>query len=776
MTMSNDKSNSANLSTLAAWQCRTRARVERVRLRVAALRARVRSSVRRHLVSEGRHLFALTLLVGVVCGLVAVAFHLAIRAAESLLIERAMHAPGSTWMVWTVVSPTLGGLLGGAALTYIVPGARGSGIPQVKQAFAVEGGRIRFRDAFGKFIIGALQIGSGASLGREGPTVQICAGATSLLARATSLPPRNMRRLTPVGVAAGIAAAFNAPIAAVTFTIEEIVGALDQTVLSGVVIAAALAAVIERGILGVHPVIEVVQAYGLDHASSLPLYALLGVAASMVSVAFTDGLLKLRLWFRNSRAVPLWTQPAIGGLVTGLLAVLVLRFLGTSGLTGGGYETLGHALAGQLGTRVLLVLCAGKLVATVFSYSSGGAGGIFAPALFMGAMVGGAIGHLDVALLDHESRQLGAFALVGMGAVFAGVIRAPITSVLIIFEMTGGYGLVLPLMLANTTAYVLARRMRPTPIYEALLEQDGVVLPHSAPAVPALEQLLVSDAMTTDVVTAQPLLSLDEASRLVSERSFAGLPVIDGNGMVLGVAPTAELRARAAGSDRANPITTLLNAGHTIRSDATLLSAVVRMNDLGVRQLLVVDPATEPRLVGILAMSDLARAQTKTASAPARMSGSTRPIPPSELAAASLMYPAAVVPATTNVGELEALLRDAQAQALIVRYEGGDLGVILPESLHDFDRDKELQRMLIAGDVARAAPSLSQRTDLAELIKTISDGAAEAAIVLNPATSEPVGVVTKHALALALLEWHARRPSSLPRAVRHALTRDAPAR
>ncbi|MFO0726004.1 MAG: chloride channel protein [Myxococcota bacterium] len=509
---------------------------KRLRRRVAAWGVLARAFVRRHLTNESRHLFGLTLAVGVVCGLVAVSFHLAIQAAESLLIERALHAEGLSWMMWTILSPTLGGLFAGAALTWLVPGARGSGIPQVKQAFAMEGGRIRVRDAIGKFIIGAIQIGSGASLGREGPTVQICAGATSLLARLTSLAPRNMRRLTPVGVAAGIAAAFNAPVAAVTFTIEEIVGTLDQAVLSGVVIAAALAAVIERGILGVHPVIEVAQNYGLDHASSLPFYAFLGVAAAVLSVAFTDSLLWLRAWFRGFRTIPAWMHPGVGGVVTGGLTVLALRFLGTVGINGGGYSTLGAALAGQLGLRVLLVLCAAKLAATVFSYSSGGAGGIFAPSLFVGAMLGGAMGHLDVALLHHEQAQLGAFALVGMGAVFAGVIRAPITSVLIIFEMTGGYGLVLPLMLANMTSYVIARRWRPTPIYEALLAQDGVTLPHGAPRPPAREAraLEVPELSASALWTRAPLvprsLHLPELARALRGGSAAAVLVPERDG------------------------------------------------------------------------------------------------------------------------------------------------------------------------------------------------------------------------------------------------------
>ena len=246
------------------------------------------------------------------------------------------------------------------------------------------------------------------------------------------------------------------------------------------VVAAALAAVIERGVLGVHPVIEVGQVYRLEHASSLVLFGLLGVAAALVSVAFTDALLSLRAAFREVRVVPSWVHPAVGGLVTGILAVLVLRTLRIGGVTGGGYETLARALEGGLPIIALAALCVAKLIATAFSYGSGGAGGIFAPSLFMGAMLGGIGGYADHLAFGHVGGELGAFALVGMGAVFAGVVRAPITSVLIIFEMTGGYGLVLPLMLANMTAYGLARRWRPVPIYDALLLQDGIRLPHRA--------------------------------------------------------------------------------------------------------------------------------------------------------------------------------------------------------------------------------------------------------------------------------------------------------
>jgi CIC family chloride channel protein len=433
--------------------------------------------------TERQRLLVLTILSGGLCGLAAVAFHVGIDKASALLIDRAASAPHHSWIYLTILTPMLGGLVAGLGLRYWAPGAVGSGIPQVKLAYAREAGRVPMRDAVGKFVLAVIQIGSGASLGREGPTVQICAGITSLLGKFGKLSRQNRRRMASVGVAAGIAAAFNAPIAAVTFTLEEIIGDLDQTMLSGVIVAAALAAVVERSILGQHPVLEIMRTYTLGSASSLLWYAVLGVLSGIISIAFTDSLLGLRAKFKEFTAIPKWMHPGIGGAVTGILAVTGLAWLHTGGVAGGGYATLGRALMGSLPLKVLVGLCLLKLAATVFSYSSGGVGGIFAPALFIGAMLGGTVGYIDVAFFHHPTEEIGAFAVVGMGAVFAGIIRAPMTSVLIIFEMTGGYGLVLPLMVANMTSYALARHWRHTPIYEALLLQDGVELPHGKPVV-----------------------------------------------------------------------------------------------------------------------------------------------------------------------------------------------------------------------------------------------------------------------------------------------------
>jgi CIC family chloride channel protein len=438
----------------------------------------------RRMPTERQRLLVVTIVAGGLCGLAAVAFHLTIGRLEALLIDRANAAPGHWWMFWTILTPALGGLVCGLGLTYWVPGAAGSGIPQIKVAYALRSGFAPFRETFGKFVLCALQIGSGASLGLEGPTVQICAGVSNLLARAVRLSPQNCRRMTSVGMAAGIAAAFNAPIAAVTFTLEELIGALDQSMLAGVIVAAALAAVVENRVLGANPVFHVQRAYTLTNASSLIWYALLGVLAAVVSVAFTDSLLALRARFKRLTQVPKWIHPAMGGLATGGLAVIAFEFFHLNGIAGDPYKTLTLALTGTLPLVCMCVFCVLKLAATVCSYSSGGSGGIFAPSLFMGAMLGGAVGYLDVIVFHHSMDAIGAFAVVGMGAVFAGIVRAPMTSVLIIFEMTGGYGLVLPLMIANISAFALARHWRRTPVYEALLAQDGIFLPENHPADP----------------------------------------------------------------------------------------------------------------------------------------------------------------------------------------------------------------------------------------------------------------------------------------------------
>ncbi len=563
--------------------------------------------------TEAQRLFGLTVLVGVLCGLAAVAFHLTIGVLEKQLVERAFAAPGTWWIPLIVAVPTVGALLCGVFLHYFVPNARGSGIPQVKAAFVNEDGLVRMRDAIGKFLVGALQIGSGSSLGREGPTVQICAGIASRLGRVFRVSPKSQRRLLPVGVAAGIAAAFNAPIAAVTFTIEEVVGNLDQTVLSGVIVAAALSAVIERSVLGESPVFDVPQSFGLHHASSLLVYAVIGVAAAVVSAIFSRSLLALRPRIRRMTTLPPWAHPAIGGLLTGALAAVAMYFLHTQGVTGGGYATLGRALTSDFTFEVMIALCAMKVVATVMAYASGGAGGIFAPALFIGGMLGGAIGLLDSTALGHLGEPNGAFALVGMGAVFAGIVRAPITSVLIIVEMTDGYSLILPLMIANMTAYVLARRWGGKAIYDALLEQDGIELDVARPP-DALEAAPVDSVAVAPTLCYQftPATRAAEVKRIFEHSAHQRVfPVVDPEQRLLGIVTSEEIRIVAGEPD----LLLLTNALDMMRPPVsvqpgdTLRAALDAMVHNGIDEVPVTDAAGH--LVGHVDDSAIARAYLK---------------------------------------------------------------------------------------------------------------------------------------------------------------------
>ncbi len=588
-------------STIARYQ----ASLERLRQSAIHTNQALIRAVARLAPSEQNRIFGLTLAIGGVCGLVAVIFHLAIRGASGLLIQRALNAPGDWWILWTIGTPAAGGLIAGIILHYLVPQARGSGVPQVKLVYTIKSGRIRFRDVIGKFVVSVLQLGTGASLGREGPTVQICAGVSSSIARLFALSPMNQRRMLPVGAAAGIAAAFNAPIAAVTFVIEELVGALDTTVLSGVVVAAAIAAVVEHTILGEHPVFEIPNDYGLRHASSLVVYAILGLCAAVVSHLFSRGLLRLRGHFATTKTFPPWARPSVGGLVTGFLAVIGFLAVGKHGVTGDGYATLAEALHGNLLISTMIVLGVAKTFATIFSYGTGGSGGLFAPVLFIGGMLGGIFGYLDHWMFGHPDLDIGAFALVGMGAVFAGVIRAPITSVLLMFEMTGGYGLVLPLMVANTFAYIFARQWQHATIYEALLEQDGVRLPNTSE--PLLSTLQVGDAMTSSPVTLCTDWTVREARERVTGLPYASFPLVDREGRLVGLVSEGRLRRMDAEGANTTMLSEFARPREYLRPSESLRRALEAMSRLGVRQMAVVADDEPNALIGILAMSDVMR-------------------------------------------------------------------------------------------------------------------------------------------------------------------------
>jgi CIC family chloride channel protein len=426
-----------------------------------------------------RQPFAIYILIGVLCGLAAVAFHLSIH----YVFEQVVHfqqAQESQWLplVLMVLAPAFGGLVVGVVLTYIEPGAGGSGIPQSKAAYWNNAGILSMKEATWRFILGTVSIGSGNSLGREGPTVHLCASIASQVGQRFRLDRDDVRDLVPVGIAAGIAAAFNAPMAAVIFVIEELLShEYKPKNMGGIVFAAVIAASIERIILGSNPIYNVAEMPAYDVDWWMLICIPIGIVGGISGSFFLRSLLKARhYFFYEQKVLPTWLRPAIGGFAMGLVGTSIFFFTDHHGIFGLGYDDLNSTLNGQLIGATLLVLFIGKMIATILSFSTGGSGGIFAPSLFIGTMMGGFIGYLVSVWFAVDPAIIGGAALLGMGAFFAGFIRAPFTSVLIIYEMTGNYSLILPLMFGNMIAFNIAERLHRMRIYDFLLFQDGIEL------------------------------------------------------------------------------------------------------------------------------------------------------------------------------------------------------------------------------------------------------------------------------------------------------------
>jgi CIC family chloride channel protein len=403
-------------------------------------------------------------------------------------------------------------MLTGLVIAFLVirffPRARGSGVNQTKAALYIYDGYIPMRRVIGKFITSALAIGSGQSLGPEDPSLQIGAGLASLLGRRLKLSREKLRLIAPVGAAAGLAAAFNAPITAVLFVIEEVIGRWTAGILGAVVLSAISSAVVERWFLGDEPLFRV-PAYHLEHAGELGAYASLGVIGGFASLAFVKYIAYLR---PRLRRLPAWTQyfqPAAAGLLIGLIGIRFPQVMGA------GYSYIDQAMHEQYTWQILALLGVLKIVATGLSFSSGTPGGLFAPVLFMGAMIGGAVGMAERQMVPYLAIPVGAYALVGMGTLFAGILRAPMTSVFMILEVSGNYSIIVPVILSNVIAYLISRTFQPTPIFDLLSRQDGLDLP-SLEEEREVPLLRVEDAMRPGVgQTLTGNMSLQEAQERV---------------------------------------------------------------------------------------------------------------------------------------------------------------------------------------------------------------------------------------------------------------------
>ncbi len=495
-------------------------------------------------------------------------------------------------------APVLGALAAGFLMVRWFEGARGSGIPQTKAALVAKDGRIPFRVPFGKYLCGVLTLGSGIPLGREGPSAQIGAGIASSVGEALKLDTEQRRQLVPVGTAAAIAAAFNTPIAAILFSLEEIVGDLHARVLGSVVLSAVASWLVLRLSLGDEPLFSV-PAYELGHPAELLIYAVLGVLGGLMSVGFVRALLWLRAAFRRLPVSSRWFQPALGGLAVAAAWVLLPGFFEV------GYGPVGEALAGELPMGTMAVLLALHLALVVFAYASGNAGGIFGPSIFLGAMLGGVVGSLADQWFDFASGP-GPYALVGMGAAFAGILRVPMASVFMIFEITQSYAVIVPMMIANLTSFFVSRRLQRVSVYEALAAQDGIQLPSTENEEP---HPVVRAAMRPPRELLPPGLTVEDAIERVALSGKRAWPVAEGN-RISGLITLAELeRFHAWGQDqeRLGDLVRGRKFPHA-HADQPIDHVLATMGRIRMDTLPVVSRVDVHQLEAVVTVSDLLRA------------------------------------------------------------------------------------------------------------------------------------------------------------------------
>lgn len=449
---------------------------------------------------ETQRFLLLSILIGLFSGLLVVCFHIFIDYISWTTLGTPV---GASW-TRTLLAPTLGGLAAVALVRYVFRKARGSGVNHTKAALYIYDGHVPFSTVIGKFIACSISIGTGNSLGPEDPSLQMGAGVASLLGRLFGVDKQHMRLIAPVGAAAGLAAAFNTPITAVLFVIESVVAAWDAGVLGSIVLSAVSAVVVVRWFLGDQPLFHA-PSFQLTHPSELAIYAALGVIGGLLAVLFVKLVGRLHGALEKLPKRTALLRPAVAGFLVGVAGLWLPQVMGA------GYAAVDNALRDQFVWQVLLALGLVKMIATLLCFSAETPGGMFAPVIFTGAMIGGGIGALAQVYWPFPMSSTGAYVLVGMGAFFAGVFRTPMTAIFMVFELSASYVIILPVMIASTLAYLISRQLQPTPFFEMIARQEGVDLP-SLEAQRERQPLLVEHAMQRGtILTLSVDMSVDAA-------------------------------------------------------------------------------------------------------------------------------------------------------------------------------------------------------------------------------------------------------------------------
>lgn len=572
-----------------------------------SVRARVVSLLRDEFgwrVPEELILFGTATLVGLGTGVGAVAFvWLLDRIGD--LTSLAQSSLGE--IAGRFLAMALAGLIVGYVVDRWAREAKGHGVPEVMEAVALRGGQIRPRVASLKVLASSLTIGTGGSAGREGPIVQVGSALGSTVGQLFRFSSDRVRTLVACGAAAGIAATFNAPIAGAIFAQEVILNNFTARYFGMVVISGVAASIVSRIFLGDKPAFDV-PAYPLNSLGELGVYVVLGLLAAITAVIFIRVLYKAEEIF-DSWPVPLYVRTVIGMILTAAVALL----LPGREILGPGLHLIGETIAGDfnIGLGLMAALLILKMLATTFTLGAGNSGGVFAPSLFMGAVLGGMVGQIAHNLWPGLVLNPGAYAIVGMAAVFAGAARAPITAVLIVFEMSGDYKLILPLMLATVISTFFAETLFRESIYTLKLRLKGVHL-QGGRDVDIMQSVSVAEVMAQNYRTISASATLTELSDIFSQSRSHGMMVLDERGALAGIVTVTDLdRAVNDGLPRSTTVARIATPFDRLVlafPDETMGEALARMSVRGFGRLPVVDRADRHRVLGIIRREDIIKA------------------------------------------------------------------------------------------------------------------------------------------------------------------------
>ena len=581
--------------------------------KIIKIRKTIRKRVHDLVFAEDTVLITLSIIIGFLAGLGAWAFleliHI-FRLSWSHWGGYTGYIPGDISSIMIPLIPALGGLLLGPLGAIFPTEAKGHGVPEVMESVVRQGGILKPRTIFIRGIASAITIGTGGSAGREGPIAQIGAAIGSWVAQVFKMPSNNVRTLLGCGAAGGIAAAFNAPIAGALFALEIVLGDWHITTFTPVIMSSVIATTTSRWLHGGKAIFDVPY-YQLVNPVEIVFYIILGLLSGLVALLFIHSMDKFEHFFEKKVPIHPWLKPALGGLLVGFIG------LGFPQIFSNGYEPMGKALSGEMVLWLMFCLVFLKIIATSLTLGSGGSGGIFAPALYIGAMLGGAFGTAINMLFPFMTAKPGAYALVGMGAVLAAAAHAPLTNILLLFELTGDYHIILPIMVACIMSTLTIRALSPHSIFSIGLHKKGITI-EAGKEVNVLQSLKVKNAMTTKNLEFLPEdMPFGEILRHITLSNHSNFPMVNKEGHLTGVISFQEIRKHVFDPDLEQLVIArdlAILSIPTVTPSDNLKDALSRIALGNIKQLPVVDTKDPKKLVGILTRSDIITAYNRAIS------------------------------------------------------------------------------------------------------------------------------------------------------------------